>query len=166
MVRKNADSTLVSFFLMLDCRRGSLFGKDDELPKKELLSACCFPFYFMKLTAEEVWKGSEHVSQNKKLAGHSLKFTECMIESIPQLCLSFHLLHHYELDSNTYIQIGSIIGSILSIMYNFCVRYAYIEHDETPTNLQIAKSGLKNCIPMMNGSVFTHFPFIAKKSIA
>ena len=73
------------------------------------------------------------------------------MESLPQLFLNFHILHHYKLDINSNVQIWSITGSLLSILYNFSLRYAYVENNQKiPTKKEIIISTLKNCIPLTN----------------
>ena len=129
--------------------------QENEDKKFVLLSILCPPLYFTLQTIRKIKNRSEEAtfeSEVINLKTHRAKFCECLLESFPQLCLSFHIIHHHGLDKSFVtktIQIASITGSLISLITNFSVRYAYLKYRKSPTIYQKLKSALLNCIPSM-----------------
>ena len=86
-----------------------------------------------------------------------VKVYEAMLESLPQIGLSFYIMNHHGLDEPAItnikgdIQIFSLVGSIVSVSGSFFNRHAWMKFkkdDGTPEILDIVKAALQNFIPL------------------
>ena len=86
-----------------------------------------------------------------------VKVYEAMLESLPQIGLSFYIMNHHGLDEPAVtnikgdIQIFSLVGSIVSVSGSFFNRHAWMEFkrgDGAPEILDIVKAALQNFIPL------------------
>ena len=95
------------------------------------------------------------LSTEEKEFVHNVKFLESIIESIPQIGLSFYILHHHELDKPVIfgfegdIQILSLVGSILSINISMATRRAWWKmRGKSPQEMEIFWMFLWNFVPL------------------
>ena len=68
--------------------------------KQEFTYSMCYSYICLKHALIGVWYGDDYLSAEEKLLIHHIKFMECILESFPQLCLSFYIYHHHGLDEN------------------------------------------------------------------
>ena len=99
-------------------------------------------------------KGDILTTEEKEFV-HNVKFIESIIESVPQIGLSFYILHHHELDEPVIfgfkgdIQILSLVGSILSINISMATRRAWWKmRGKPPQEMEIFWMFLWNFVPM------------------
>ena len=109
---------------------------------------------------------SKDVPEKTKFITFKIKFIETYFEAIPQLFLSLHILSNFGLDEKTIffkgdIQVFSLFGSILSILYNSSLKYAYIKYNEYPTHMQIFQAFLFNCIPILS-AILSFYVILSK----
>ena len=110
-------------------------NQEKEREKFSLLGAIFPPLYFIIQSIKELIYGTEEQSETIKLKTHKMKFCEAVMESFPQMILQFHLLLNHGLAddmSTRIIQIASIVGSILSLLFNFSCRHAYLLCGKNP----------------------------------
>ena len=79
---------------------------------------------------------------------HCVKFIESIIESIPQIGLSFYIIHHHGWNEDGYIQVLSLAGSILSINLSMATRQAWKSTFYDPPKSKIFKGFLWNFLPI------------------
>ena len=80
------------------------------------------------------------MTDKEELALFKIKFTEALLEAIPELGLNLYILHHHGFDQKDfhffpgYLQIGSMLGSVLSIIRNISAKHAYFNCEHTKAN--------------------------------
>ena len=103
-------ATSLSFTINILMAYGVLLGSEDY----EDNAFCCFPYYFIKTHIIALFRGADKISDKKLFRLHVVKFTECFMESVPQLSLTFLLINKYETPpSDLSIQIFSMTGKFL-----------------------------------------------------
>ena len=97
------------------------------------------------------------LSTEEKEFVHNVKFFESIIESLPQIGLSFYILHHHEWNEAVIpnfgfegdIQILSLVGSILSINISMATRRAWWKmRGKSPQEMEIFWMFLWNFVPL------------------
>ena len=106
-----------------------------------------FPIQLIRLSFKLLIYGNEGMTEQEKLHLFAIKFTEGFMESMPQLMLSFYVILQHGL--NNWVQVASILGSSLSLLYSFSMKHAYLKHLHYPTKKEIFIAGLNNIIPMI-----------------
>ena len=107
---------------------------------------------FLKLFFKEL-TGAKLNDEEKKFI-HSVKFIECLIESVPQIGISFYMIHHYELDDAVLLfdgdlQMLTLTASILSINLSLATRRAWWRTEgKAPSRMDIFKGFLWNVLPV------------------
>ena len=127
----------------------------------------CGPCLLIKSSVIEIWKGEDALTEQEHRASHRTKFIESIFESFLQLGLSFYIIHHHGLDEPKFtnfpgdVQIGSIIGSVLSVIVNFLTRHAYLKMRKKPSLYEIFIDSAKwNLIPI-TCSLIAYFIILA-----
>ena len=103
--------------------------------------------------------GDDAIDDYQKRFLDRTKMQEAMLESLPQIGLSFYIMNHHGLDEPAMtnikgdIQIFSLVGSIASISASFISRHAWMpfrgkDGCRCPEVKDIIKSALRNFIPL------------------
>ena len=120
------------------------------------LASCGFLLNYFRLNWGDL-TGNE-LNNDEKVYVHCVKFIESIVESLPQIGLSFYIIHHHGWfdaalpDSLAFegdIQKLSLIGSILSITISMATRRAWWKmRGEAPEKMDIFVAFLWNFVPM------------------
>ena len=114
---------------------------------KGLLHGIFFPIHLIHLSLKLLVFGNEGMTEQEKLHLFAVKFSEGIMESFPQLMLSFYVILRHGLDE--WVQVASIFGSSLSLLYCFSMKHAYLKNSHYPNKMEIFIAGLNNIIPMI-----------------
>ena len=104
------------------------------------------PIHLIHLSLKLLINGIEGMTKAEKLQPFCIKFSEGIMESLPQLMLSFYVILQHGLEE--WVQVASILGSSLSLLCGFSMRHAYLKNSHYPTKKEIFVAGLDNIIPM------------------
>ena len=111
------------------------------------------PLFLVKyvwLNLKAVFNG-ELTTEEKEYI-HCVKFIEATIESVPQIGLSFYIIHHHGWNDNPALQVLSLAGSILSMKFGMATRRAWKsekrDSEEEPHTIMVLKAFLWNLIPI------------------
>ena len=102
---------------------------------KGLFCGIFYPFYLIQLSLKLLIYGTDGMTKVEKLQLFSIKYTEGIMESLPQLMLSFYVILRHGLED--WVQVASIFGSSLSLLYGYSMRHAYLKNSHYPTKKQI-----------------------------
>ena len=94
-----------------------------------------FPIHLIYFSLKLLVYGNEKMTEREKLNLFVIKFREGITESLPQLMLSIYVILQHCLKD--WIQVASIFGSSISLLYNFSMKFAYLKHLHYPTNMEI-----------------------------
>ena len=115
---------------------------------------------FLKHYLNFKWKifryGDDAIDDYQKMFLDRTKMKEAMLESLPQIGLSFYIMNHHGLDEPAIInikgdiQIFSLVGSIASVSASFISRHAWMPFrtNGSPEVKDIMKAALRNFIPL------------------
>ena len=106
-----------------------------------------FPIHLIHLSLKLLINGIEGMTKAEKLQLFCIKFSEGIMESMPQLMLSFFVILQH--GSKDWVEVASIFGSSLSLLYCFSMKYAYLKYSHYPTKKEIFIAGLNNIIPII-----------------
>jgi len=138
-----------------------------------------YPVYLIFMVFKKIFYGSNALTEKEELALFKIRFTETIIESVPELGLSLYILHHHGLDHEDYtffqgdLQVASIVGSVISILKNISAKHAYFDceyrhiavinmkdnfvhpekNERIPSFTKVLKSLIYNAIPILGGIV-------------
>ena len=117
------------------------------------LETCGYFLNYFRLNFKEFF-GNEH-TKAEKMYIHGVKFVESIIESVPQIGLSFYIIHHHGWDKPIFsdfegdLQKLSLVGSIFSITISMATRRAWWKkRGEAPEKIDIFIAFLWNFVPM------------------
>ena len=112
------------------------------------------PLFLVKyvlLNLKAVFCCGELTTEDKEYI-HCVKFIEATIESVPQIGLSFYIIHHHGWNDNPALQVLSLAGSVLSMKFGMATRRAWKsekrDSDEEPHTMMVLKAFLWNMIPI------------------
>ena len=95
------------------------------------------------------------LDDDEKVYVHSVKFLETIWESVPQIGLSFYIIHHYGFDEPVFtkykgdLQMLSLVASFVSINVSMATRRAWWKMlGKPPSYSEIFKCALWNFIPI------------------
>ena len=109
---------------------------------------------FLHLSWKEFIGNDLGVEENMYL--HSVKFIESIFESVPQIGISFYIIHHYGFDDPVFtksyrgdLQMLSLFASIVSINISMATRRAWWKMlGKPPSKWEIFKCFLRNLPPI------------------
>ena len=116
---------------------------------------------YVTLNWIEFWHGDDSLEENEKIYIHCIKCFETMLESLPQIGLTFYVIHHHGLDEPVFtnypgdVQICSLMFSILSITINLATRHAWHKLKRKPTKMELLYETFWNLLPI--GSFMTAY---------
>ena len=124
------------------------------IDENDCLEACGFLLNYIRLNWRELI--GHELSHKEKIYVQSVKFLESIIESVPQIGLSFYIIHHHGWDIPVFsddfegdLQKLTLVGSILSITISMATRRArWKKRGEAPEKMDIFVAFLKNFVPM------------------
>ena len=114
---------------------------------KGIIHGIPFPIQLINLSLKMLVYGNEGMTEQDKLHLFIINFSEGIRESMPQLMLSFYVILQHGLEDQ--VQVASILGSSLSLLYCFSMKYAYLKYSHYPTKKEIFIAGLNNIIPII-----------------
>ena len=108
---------------------------------------------YLKLNWRELT--NDDLDDEEKIYVHSVKFFESIIESVPQIGLSFYIIHHHGWDKSVLsdvegdLQKLSLVSSIFSITISMATRRAWWKkRGKAPEKMDILVAFLWNFVPM------------------
>ena len=113
-----------------------------------------YPLTYLKLIFKELMYGDSSLTESEKHYTHTVKFFESIVESIPQIGLSFYIIHHHGWDKPVFteysgdLQIFCLFGSIMSVTFNMAMRRAWWTVGNFPPKEEIFKAMLWNFVPI------------------
>ena len=118
---------------------------------------CCFMGRHLYFKWKIFFHGEDAIDDYQKRVMDRTKVYEAMLESLPQIGLSFYIMNHHGLDDPVVtnikgdIQIFSLIASILSVFLSFSINHAWRDFnpgDGCPKMKDNVKAALWNFVPL------------------